>query len=250
MAGAPLLACERYDAVRRHLALDDISFDLRHGQILGLIGPNGAGKTTLFNCLTRLYTPSSGDILSRAARSSAPAAPHGPPRIGRTFQNVALFPHLTVIQNVLVGAHARSPGNFVRDALAPPGTCQRAGPRHHDGGTLGQGRRACRLVRSRRRRGPRRLGPAVRDAEAGGAGARARRGRSSCSSTNPPADSTTRRSAGSGAHPPDPRRARRHRAPRRAPHGLVMSVSDTVVVLNFGRKIAEGRRRGCRTSRR
>src|SRR5829696_3807079 len=100
------------------VALDGISFDIRPGEILGLIGPNGAGKTTLFNCLSRLYTPSSGDILFEG-RSILNRAPHRMAGlgIGRTFQNVALFPRLTVRQNVMVGAHTRTTGNFVRDAL-------------------------------------------------------------------------------------------------------------------------------------
>jgi branched-chain amino acid transport system ATP-binding protein len=100
------------------VALDGVSFDLSAGQILGLIGPNGAGKTTLFNCLSRLYTPSSGDILfdgrSILERSAHRIAEIG---IGRTFQNVALFPRLSVMDNIMIGAHARSRSDFVSDAL-------------------------------------------------------------------------------------------------------------------------------------
>ena len=80
------------------VALAGVSFNLARGQILGLIGPNGAGKTTLFNCLSRLYQPSSGDILfegkSILARPAHRIAEIG---IGRTFQNVALFDRLTVL---------------------------------------------------------------------------------------------------------------------------------------------------------
>jgi branched-chain amino acid transport system ATP-binding protein len=114
------------------VALDGVSFDLLRGQILGLIGPNGAGKTTLFNCLSRLYTPSAGDILFEG-RSILDRAPHRMAGlgIGRTFQNVALFPRLTVRQNVMVGAHTRTTGNFVRDALGPAWT----GAKGHDPGT-------------------------------------------------------------------------------------------------------------------
>ncbi len=102
-------------------ALDGISFDIFEGEILGLIGPNGAGKTTLFNCLSRLYTPSSGDILFEG-RSLLQRAPHRIAEIGigRTFQNVALFDRLSVRDNVLVGAHARSAGDFASDALRLP----------------------------------------------------------------------------------------------------------------------------------
>ncbi len=119
---APLLSV-RDVAVRFGgiVALDGVSFDLPAGQILGLIGPNGAGKTTLFNCLSRLYTPSSGDILfegqSILSRASHRIAEIG---IGRTFQNVALFPKLSVIDNVMIGAHSRSRSDFVSDSLRLP----------------------------------------------------------------------------------------------------------------------------------
>ncbi|SMF04203.1 amino acid/amide ABC transporter ATP-binding protein 1, HAAT family [Tistlia consotensis] len=103
------------------VALDGIRFDLRHREILGLIGPNGAGKTTLFNCLSRLYTPVSGD-LRYEGRSILRRAPHHMPAIGigRTFQNLALFDRLTVRDNIRVGAHARSRSDLLSDALALP----------------------------------------------------------------------------------------------------------------------------------
>ncbi len=104
-------------------ALNGISFEMRRGEILGLIGPNGAGKTTLFNCLSRLYTPSAGSIfflgrnvlempISRIAGSG----------IGRTFQNVASFANLSVLDNIRIGAHSRSRGNFIVDSLRLPGS--------------------------------------------------------------------------------------------------------------------------------
>jgi branched-chain amino acid transport system ATP-binding protein len=88
-------------------ALNDVSLSLDEGRIVGLIGPNGAGKTTLFNCLTGLYTPTRGSVLLRGK-----ALPHDPAKvtsagIARTFQNIRLFPNMTVLENVLVGRHIR-----------------------------------------------------------------------------------------------------------------------------------------------
>jgi branched-chain amino acid transport system ATP-binding protein len=103
------------------VALDGVSFDVPRGGILGLIGPNGAGKTTLFNCLSRLYVPSSGDILFDG-RSILDVAPHRMAQIGigRTFQNLALFHRLTVLENVLVGAQTRGRSDFLSNALRLP----------------------------------------------------------------------------------------------------------------------------------
>src|SRR6187200_506828 len=100
------------------IALNGVSFDLHQGQILGLIGPNGAGKTTLFNCLSRLYQPSSGDILMEGV-SILSRPPHRIAEIGigRTFQNVALFPNLSVLDNVRVGNHCRANSDIISDSL-------------------------------------------------------------------------------------------------------------------------------------
>src|SRR5437773_9864168 len=104
-----LLAVE--DVTRRFggiVALDDVSLALEPGEIGGRIGPNGAGKTTLFNVITRLYKPDSGRIVFDG-RNLLRVPPHRIVRLGiaRTFQNVALFPTMTVLENVLVGAHSR-----------------------------------------------------------------------------------------------------------------------------------------------
>ena len=103
------------------VALDGVSFDMAEGQIVGLIGPNGAGKTTLFNCLSRLYTPDRGDFLFRGA-SILHATPHriAALGIGRTFQSLALFPNMTVLQNVMVGVHSRTRSDFLSNALRLP----------------------------------------------------------------------------------------------------------------------------------
>jgi branched-chain amino acid transport system ATP-binding protein len=103
------------------VALDAVSFQVAAGQIVGLIGPNGAGKTTLFNCLSRLYTPARG-TLEFEGRPVHDVPPHRIPRLGisRTFQNLALFPSLSVLQNVMIGVHCRSWGGFASSALRLP----------------------------------------------------------------------------------------------------------------------------------
>jgi branched-chain amino acid transport system ATP-binding protein len=103
------------------VALDGVSFAIAPGQILGLIGPNGAGKTTLFNCVSRLYTPNRGDIRFEGA-SMLGRPPHRIAElgIGRTFQNLALFPTQTVLDNVRIGGHAHTRGDFVSDTLRLP----------------------------------------------------------------------------------------------------------------------------------
>jgi branched-chain amino acid transport system ATP-binding protein len=103
------------------VALDDVSFAVRRGDICGLIGPNGAGKTTLFNCLSRLYPYQSGDILfegvSMAAQPTHRIAGLG---LARTFQNLAIFARLPVRDNIMIGAHSRSSAGFVASALRLP----------------------------------------------------------------------------------------------------------------------------------
>jgi branched-chain amino acid transport system ATP-binding protein len=103
------------------VALDTVSFTMSEGQIVGLIGPNGAGKTTLFNCLSRLYTPDRGDVLFDG-QSLLAVAPHriAALGIGRTFQNLALFPTMTVLQNVMIGVHSRTRSDFLSNALRLP----------------------------------------------------------------------------------------------------------------------------------
>jgi branched-chain amino acid transport system ATP-binding protein len=118
----PLLAvCDVSVVFGGIIALNGVSFEMHQGQILGLIGPNGAGKTTLFNCLSRLYQPSAGDIVMEGT-SILRRPPHRIAEIGigRTFQNVALFPNLSVLDNVRVGAHSRTNSDIVSDSLRLP----------------------------------------------------------------------------------------------------------------------------------
>ena len=91
------------------MALSDVSFIVNPGEIVGVIGPNGAGKTTLFNLITGVMQPSSGKILYQK-RSLRGFKPHKITELGiaRTFQNIRLFGNLTVLDNVLVGAHCRT----------------------------------------------------------------------------------------------------------------------------------------------
>lgn len=104
------------------VALDNASFDVDAGQVCGLIGPNGAGKTTLFNCISRTYEPTSGSI-EFDGTSVLELPPHKISALGiaRTFQNLGLFRTQTVVENVLVGAHHRIRANFFTGALRFPG---------------------------------------------------------------------------------------------------------------------------------
>ena len=103
------------------VALDHVSFEVAHAQICGLIGPNGAGKTTLFNCLSQLYRAWEGEIVFDGHRlTGAPAHRMTSLGIGRTFQNLALFGSLTVLENIMLGGHARTGAGFVAHALAAP----------------------------------------------------------------------------------------------------------------------------------
>lgn len=103
------------------VALDGVSFTMPQGKIVGLIGPNGAGKTTLFNCLSRLYVPNEGDIRFEG-RTILDRPPHhiAPIGIGRTFQNLALFSTMTVLENVMVGGHSTTRSDFFSNAVRLP----------------------------------------------------------------------------------------------------------------------------------
>ena len=103
------------------VALDGVSFDVAQGQVFGLIGPNGAGKSTLFNCLSGLYRPSSGAIqFNGAGLHKLRRHQMAQLGLGRTFQNLALFSQMTVRENVLVGTHGHHHVGFLRDAFRLP----------------------------------------------------------------------------------------------------------------------------------
>jgi branched-chain amino acid transport system ATP-binding protein len=103
------------------VAVQDASFELEQGEIVGLIGPNGAGKTTLFNVVTRFYRPSSGDVLFEG-RSLLDSSAHDVVGLGiaRTFQNVELFRTMSVLDNVLVGNHVNVRAPWLASALGWP----------------------------------------------------------------------------------------------------------------------------------
>ena len=103
-------------------ALDGVGFSVGRGEMVGLIGPNGAGKTTLFNCLTRRYGANSGTVRYEGTDLLA-VPPHAIARLGiaRTFQNLGLFPNMSVRDNVLVGAHHHGRAGFFTAALRLPG---------------------------------------------------------------------------------------------------------------------------------
>ena len=102
-------------------ALESVSFDIREGEILGLIGPNGAGKTTCFNVMTGVYQATSGQVLFDGA-ALAKLKRHKITRLGiaRTFQNIRLFKSMTVLENVMVGADAHSKVGFWDALLRTP----------------------------------------------------------------------------------------------------------------------------------
>jgi len=97
------------------VALDGLSFSIEEGHICGLIGPNGAGKTTMFNVVSRIYQPSLGSVKFRG-RELLTVPAHGIAELGiaRTFQNLALFPSMSLLDNVMVGAHSQGKVGFTR----------------------------------------------------------------------------------------------------------------------------------------
>ncbi len=219
------------------VALDGVSFEMAAGQIVGLIGPNGAGKTTLFNCMSRLYTPDHGDLVFEG-RSIVHAAPQriAAMGIGRTFQNLALFPTMTVLQNVMVGLHSRTRSDFLSNALRLP--------------WVGREERAMRDAAEEL------IGflglEAVQDYPAAGLPfgtlkrvelARALAGRPKLLMLDEPAGGLNHGEVATLEQLIRAIRDQRGVTVLLVEHhmSLVMQVSDKVVVLDFGRKIAEGR---------
>ncbi len=104
------------------VAVNDVDFTIPEQGIVGLIGPNGAGKTTFFNMLTGVYKPTAGKIEFDGVDVTG-KPPHAITKlgIGRTFQNIRLFQHMSSLENVLVGMHSRLSGGIIRSVLRTPG---------------------------------------------------------------------------------------------------------------------------------
>ncbi len=103
------------------MALDNVSFAVSQGQIKAVIGPNGAGKTTLFNIISGVIPPTTGEILFKGRTiSGLPPYRIGEHGISRTFQNLSLFENMTVLENVMVGAHCRTNGGILSSVLRLP----------------------------------------------------------------------------------------------------------------------------------
>jgi branched-chain amino acid transport system ATP-binding protein len=236
-AAGPLLSVRELRVRFRGItALDGVSFDVARGQIAGLIGPNGAGKTTLFNCLSRLYEYGEGSItfdgqpLERLPRHRIAGL-----GIGRTFQNLALFGSMTVLDNIKVGRHARTRTGFFSHALRLPGVAAEEADSSH---------RAAELVRF--------LGlEAVAQQRVAelpfGTRKRVELGRALASEPtllllDEPAAGLNHEEVGALGNMIRAIREQFRLTVLLVEHhmGLVMSVSDHVVALSFGRKIAEG----------
>ena len=109
------------------LAVNDVSFDVRRGEVFTLIGPNGAGKTTVFNLISRIYTPTSGQIdyagpSGMLRLTDQPAYSVASLGIARTFQNIELFEHATVLHNLLIGRHTHRQTGFWSELFFTPAT--------------------------------------------------------------------------------------------------------------------------------
>ena len=101
--------------------LDDVSFDIKQDEILSIIGPNGAGKTSLMNCLSGFYKPQEGRIQFRGQDiTGVPMHRRAHLGMGRTFQGIQLFPHMTVLENIMAGRHVRMKTNFLQSFIHWP----------------------------------------------------------------------------------------------------------------------------------
>lgn len=122
-SGAPAVILDARDVTMRFgglVAVDDVSMQVREGEIVGLIGPNGAGKTTFFNCLTGMYKPTEGRV--SLFGDEIPPRPRSVVRAGmaRTFQNIRLFGNMTALENVMVGRFCRTSSGALTSIIRGP----------------------------------------------------------------------------------------------------------------------------------
>ena len=218
------------------VALDGVSFEVERGRIVGLIGPNGAGKTTLFNCLSRLYPCDTGDILfNDSSLLQVPKYGIAELGIGRTFQNLALFRTMTVIENIMVGHHSRTSTGFFLNALRTPNV------KREEQATQEKARSLIRFLGLESVAGMR-----VADLPFGTAKrvelARALASDPKLLLLDEPASGLNHEEVGELGALIQDIRDRLGLTVLLVEHhmSLVMSISDRVVALNFGRKIAEG----------
>jgi branched-chain amino acid transport system ATP-binding protein len=236
-AGDPLLTVEglvlRFGGVT---ALDGISFTANERSITSIIGPNGAGKTSLFNCLSRLYIPSEGHVLFKG-RPLEKEKRHSITSIGiaRTFQNLALFNSMTVYDNILVGCHSTMQSGFLTSALRLS-SMQRDEDRAHE-----RADEMCRLLKLE----------AISDLPVAelDLGSRKRVELARALACRPklllldePAAGLNHTEVGELGRLICSIRDQLNVTVLLVEHhmNLVMSISDKIVVLNFGRKLAEG----------
>jgi len=213
-----------------------VSFDVPTGSIVGLIGPNGAGKTTLFNCLSRLYECGSGDILFDGnSLLKIPRHRVAAIGIGRTFQNLALFRTMTVLDNVMVGRHSKTRTGFFVNALRLPTVAR------EEQATLEKTQALIRLLELESVATTR-----VADLPFGTQKrvelARALASEPKLLLLDEPASGLNHEEVGSLGKLIREIRDRLQLTVLLVEHhmSLVMNISDRVVALNFGRKIAEG----------
>jgi branched-chain amino acid transport system ATP-binding protein len=218
------------------VALDGVSFGIAPGQIAGLIGPNGAGKTTLFNCLSRLYACHSGQIVFDGQPLLAiPRHRIAAAGIGRTFQNLALFRTMTVTNNVMLGCHCRTGSGFLANALRLPRVAR------EERSSAEQARELIAFLDLEKVADQR-----VSDLPFGTQKrvelARALASRPKLLLLDEPASGLNHEEVGTLGKLIHDIRDRRAVTVLLVEHhmSLVMSISDKVVALNFGRKIAEG----------
>jgi branched-chain amino acid transport system ATP-binding protein len=218
------------------VALDDVTFDVASGSIVGLIGPNGAGKTTLFNCLSRLYDCGSGDIqFDGNSILGVPVHRIAALGIGRTFQNLALFRTLTVLDNVMVGRHCRTGSGFFANSVRLPTVAR------EEAQTLAKAMELIRLLGledvAHKRVADLPFGTQKRVELA-----RALAAEPKLLLLDEPASGLNHEEVGTLGELVQEIRTRLALTVLLVEHhmSLVMSISDRVVALNFGKKIAEG----------